>query len=45
MYLLLNLDSIYHMWLPLSLDYLPLNVKFPTLEADMDAEAMALRCK
>ena len=38
----LIMDSVYHIWIPLSLDSIPLKVRFLHMEAD--AEVMALRC-
>ena len=43
MYLPLKLDSVYHLWLTLSLDCLPMKMRFIPLEADIDAEVVALR--
>ena len=45
MYLTLNLKYAYYLWIPLSIEYLPMKVIFLSLEADMDAEAMALQCE
>ena len=44
MYLSMNLDSVYYMWLPLSIEYLPMKARFIPLEANMDEDAVALRC-
>ena len=45
MHLPLDLDSVYHLWLLLILDSLPLKVRFIPLDADMDAEVVALFCE
>ena len=45
MHLPMNMESVYHLWLPLSLEYLHLKVRFLTMEVEMDAEAMELRCE
>ena len=44
MYIPMELDSLYHPWLPMSLEYLSLKVGFLPLEADMDAEVMVFCC-
>ena len=45
MYIPLNLNSLYHLWLPLSLGSLHMKVGFLPLEAEMDSEAMLLICE
>ena len=41
MYLPMNLDYVYHLCLPLSLDSLPIKYRFLPMGADMGAEVMA----
>ena len=39
----LELDSVYHLCLSISIDSLPMKVMFLPLEADVDAQVMALQ--